>query len=119
MLHSSSLTNYVYRNYTLSSEGVCFRTQVAIRSVTLNTQDWEKFMAGTFDETELSKSQAAAVLQREVLQLYEEEAEQALQHLTHAEKREIASKIPWYATEVLLYRWKQILDMIHLAMQNT
>lgn len=85
-------------------------------------------MAGTFDETELSKSQAAADLQREVLQLYEKEAEQALQHLarekvpemlTRAEKRGIASWIPWYATEVLLRRWKQILDLIHLAMQNT
>ena len=85
-------------------------------------------MAGTFDETEISKSQAAAVLQKEVLQLYGKEAEQALQHLarekvsemlTRAEKREIASKIPWYATEVLIRRWKQILDLVHLAMQNT
>ena len=83
-------------------------------------------MAGTFDETELSKSQAAAVLQREVLQLYEKEAEEALQHLakekvremlTRAEEREIPSKIPRYATEVLLRRWKQILDLIHQAME--
>ena len=116
----------MYRNYTLTSEGVCFRTQVAIRSVTLNNRDWKKFMAGTLDETELSKSQAAAVLQREVLRVYEKEAEEALQHLakekshemvTRAEKREIASKIPRYATEVLLSRWKQILDMIHRAME--
>ena len=84
-------------------------------------------MAGTFDETEVSKSQAAAVLQKEVLETYEKEAEQALQHLAgerarelsrRAEKRGIASKIPWYATETLLRRWKQILDLIHLAMQN-
>ena len=83
-------------------------------------------MAGTFDETELSKSQAAAVLQRDVLQFYEKEAEEALQHLakekvhetiTRTEKREIASKIPRYATEVLLRRWKQILDLIHHAME--
>ena len=127
MLHGFSLTKYVYRNYTLSSEGVCFRTQVAIRRVTLKTKDWEKFMVGTFDEIELSKSQAAAVLQRDILQLYEKEAEQALQHLargkvpeilTRAEKKDVA-KIPWYATEILLRRWKQILDLIHLAMQNT
>ena len=116
----------MYRNYTLSSEGVCFRTQVAIRSVTLNTQDWKKFMAGTFDETELSKSQAAAILQKEVLQVYEKEAEEALQHLakekvhemsTRAEKREIPSKILQYATETLLRRWKQILDLIRQAMK--
>ena len=84
-------------------------------------------MVGTFDEIELSKSQAAAVLQRDILQLYEKEAEQALQHLargkvpeilTRAEKKGVA-KIPWYATEILLRRWKQILDLIHLAMQNT
>lgn len=83
-------------------------------------------MAGTFDETELSKSQAAAVLQRDVLLVYKKEAEQALQHLareevpemsTRAEKKGVA-KIPLYATEVLLRRWKQILDLIHLAMQN-
>lgn len=83
-------------------------------------------MAGTFDEPELSKSQAAVVLQREVLQLYEKEAEEALQHLakekvhemsTRAEKREAALKIPQYATEVLLRRWKQILDLIHQAME--
>lgn len=84
-------------------------------------------MAGAFDETEHSKSQAAAVLQREVLEMYEKEAEQALQHLarekaremsTRAERRGIASKIPWYATETLLRRWEQILYLIHLAMQN-
>ena len=83
-------------------------------------------MAGTFEETELSKSQAAAVLQREVLQLYEKEAEKALQRLAEqkvhemlagAEKREIASKIPRYATEVLLRRWKQIMDLIYQAME--
>ncbi len=83
-------------------------------------------MAGTFDETELSKSQAAAVLQREILQLYEKETKEALQRLakekvhemlTRAEKREIASKIPRYATEVLLRRWKQILDLIQQAME--
>ena len=116
----------MYRNYTLTSEGVCFRTQVAIRSVTLNTQDWKKFMAGTLDEPELSKSQAAAVLQRDVLQVYEKEAEEALQYLakekvhemlTRAEKRGSSSKVPQYATEVLLRRWKQILDLIHQAMK--
>ena len=83
-------------------------------------------MAGTFDETELSKSQAAAVLQREVLQFYEKEAEEALQHLAkvkihetlmRTEKRKLASKIPRYATELLLRRWKQILDLIHQAME--
>ena len=83
-------------------------------------------MAGTFDEPELSKSQAAAVLQRGVLQVYEKEAEEALQHLakekvhemlTGAEKGGVFSKIPQYATEVLLRRWKQILDLIHQAMK--
>ena len=83
-------------------------------------------MAGTFDEPELSKSQAAAVLQRDVLQVYEKEAEEALQHLakekvhemlTRAEKRGVSSKIPQYAIEILFRRWKQILDLIHQAMK--
>ena len=83
-------------------------------------------MAGTFDETDHSKSQAAAILQKEVLQVYEKEAEEALQHLakekvhemsTRVEKREIASKIPQYSTETLLRRWKQILDLIRQAMK--
>lgn len=99
------------RNYTLDSDGVCFRTQVAIRRQALNTYHWKKFMAGVDTEDEETRVAVVTLLHNRILLPYEREAEEALQHLEMT-----GNAIPPGAKATLITRWKQIRQMIQQAL---
>ncbi|CAF9923571.1 MAG: hypothetical protein ALECFALPRED_002475, partial [Alectoria fallacina] len=98
-------------NYNLDSDGVCFRTQVAIRKQTLNTSHWKKFVAGVDTDDEKSRVAAAILLQNRILLPYKREAEEALQHLERT-----GDAIPPGAKNTLINRWRQIRDMVQQAL---
>ncbi|KAK3172786.1 hypothetical protein OEA41_006111 [Lepraria neglecta] len=105
------LNLYAYRNYTLNSEGVCFRTQVAIRRQIMSTCHWKKFMAGTFEDDEKTRVYTGIELHNRILSRYEDEADEALKHL-----EKIGDAIPAGVKEVLTRRWRQIRDLVRQAM---
>ena len=92
-------------------DGVCFRTEVAIRRQTLNTYHWKKFTAGVNTEDDDSRVAAATLLQNHILLPYKAEAEQALQYLEMN-----GDAIPLSAKQTLIIRWKQIKDVIQHAL---
>ena len=101
----------ITRNYFLDKNGVCFRTQVAIRSQVLSVCKWKKFMAGVFSEDEEEGAAVAKFLQNRILLPYEAEAKQALQYLEG-----IDDAVPPIAKKTLIDRWKQIRDVIQCAL---
>lgn len=98
----------------LNSEGVCFRTEVAIRKLTMETSDWKKFMAGINIHDEHARENADVLVQNRILLPYMEEVEEALQHLQKS-----SNAIPPGPKQTLIKRWTQIKTIIQQCLQET
>jgi len=107
------------RGYSLNSEGVCHRTQVAIRTQTLNCRDWEHYVQGrdTLMEAVDHERKADAWICRQILMPYHNDVVQALKCF-----QEDNFGRPTGVTDpmrsVLRHRWIQIEMIIRHAFSN-
>lgn len=114
-------TNY-WGNYNLNgSEGVCHRTQVAVRALTTNVARFKQFVAGKEIEKDRDREERKAdvLIVREILQVYLETAESAVECLE--EKGEGGGEgvlLPADCKATLIKRWKQIKRLIQDAFVN-
>ena len=113
-------TNY-WGNYNLnSSEGVCHRTQVAVRALTTNVARFKQFVAGKEVEKDRGREERKAdvFVVREILQVYFETAEGAIMCLEEEEGDGGGSLLPTDCRATLIKRWKQIKRLIQDAFVN-
>ncbi|SLM38471.1 SET domain [Lasallia pustulata] len=103
-------------NYTLSREGVCYRTQVAVRTQTLGNKDWRKFIEGKENEMEEMRDESKAdyFIAVRVLDGYADEATKAL-----AGFAKYGSAFPEYPRSTLKKRWMQIAELVKEAYDNS
>lgn len=105
------LSNLIERSkYALNVDGVCHRTQVAIRALLLDNRDLKKVVDGHEVSDERDEARAEEFIASNILQIYMWEAEQAIQALGRLDDEEIQCQ-----KRVLTQRWRQIMDMIHRA----
>lgn len=115
-LHPQSMStksNLDGRNYNLNSEGVCHRTQVAVRNQTTNLARWKRFVRGKVPDRDHEESKADAYIVKHILQVYYQEADRAIRCLDG-----IGDAIPAGVRATLIYRWKQIQTMVRAAFKN-
>lgn len=99
--------------YTLSSEGVCYRTQVAVRTQTLSEIDWLHFVNGREDliRVEDDKESVNDFVRERLLRPYREEATLAERYISEGMAKgtiEIAGPI----LSLVRHRWCQIIELI-------
>ena len=102
------------RNYTVSDDGVCHRTEVAARIRTLRPRQWEKYVQGNLPENARRDSEASAFIAECVLEEYAKEAKQALEIL-----KENKCEIPTDTLCVLERRWEQIKLLVANTLDET
>ncbi|MCJ1248619.1 hypothetical protein MMC30_005837 [Trapelia coarctata] len=106
--------------HSLSREGVCHRTQVAVRTQTLNRRDWGHYVQGraTSIEEVDDEKKADAWICRQILMTYHNDAIHALKLF-----RDSCVRRPAGVTDpirsVLQTRWMQIETMIRNAFNNS
>ena len=100
-------------NYALTSDGVCHRTQVAIRGLILNDKDFRKLVHGQEEIEERDEAQANEFIATKILQVYNWEAEEALQALGRMNNVGIQVQ-----KRTLMKRWAQIRDLVQRAHGN-
>ena len=101
------------RKYILDHEGVCWRTQVAIRTQTLDTRNWHKFVAGNDVDLEYNDQSKADSFINSLIQEYKAEADKALEGFQEGGKT-----FPAGARDVLIRRWTQIKVLLDLASKS-
>jgi len=105
------------RDYRLTTEGLCFRTQVAVRTLTLNAKEWTIFREGQCLNDDASKQdeyEADAFIVENILEVYLWEAEEALKALKGLDSIGMQSQ-----RETLIKRWKQIRSLIQQAIESS
>lgn len=102
--------------YTLSSSGVCFRTEVAVLMDLLPKKKWRNFIAGTWtyddDEEPLVSRTIEGKVYRQIchyVTAYWFEASRALEYIQDVDEAIFDGNM--YAKSVLLTRWNQIEQM--------
>ena len=95
------------RNYTLSDDGLCHRTEVAARIRTLRPRQWEKYVQGNLPENARRDSEASAFIAECVLEDYAKEAKRALEIL-----KGMKCEMPPDTLFLLERRWEQITLLI-------
>ncbi|KAL9605517.1 MAG: hypothetical protein Q9179_001273 [Wetmoreana sp. 5 TL-2023] len=98
--------------YTLSHEGFCYRTEVAVRTQTLTEADWEGFVAGLKTDRIENERKAKALIASQVLEPFLLEAEGAIKWLHSPSRR------PTRACELLFERWHQIESLLKAATES-
>ena len=104
--------NY-WGNFTLASDGVCHRTQVAVRASTTNLARFKQFVAGKEANKGSEESKADSFIALQILQVYNEEATNAIKHLEEHE-----DAFPAGIRAMLTRRWRQIRQLIQEAFRN-
>ena len=97
----------------MNSDGVCHRTQVAVRASTTNLARFKQFIAGKEADKGHEESKADSLIAMQILQVYNEEAARAIKQL-----QEEGNAIPAGARAMLIRRWKQIQRLIQEAFRN-
>ncbi|KAI9879918.1 MAG: hypothetical protein M1830_006585 [Pleopsidium flavum] len=101
-------------NYTLSSAGVCHRTQVAVRMQTLSPYYWRKYVAGADLPPEVrDESKADALIWGRLIEPYLREVESALERLRGEE-----GMVPEGVSAVLVRRWEQIGELLRVVAEG-
>lgn len=119
VLQAKTITRAKYgcRDYRLTAEGLCFRTQVAVRTLTLNAKEWTKFREGQCLSDDASKQdeyEADAFIVENILEVYLWEAVEALKALKGLHSPGLQSQ-----KDTLIGRWKQIRNMVQQAIQSS
>ena len=97
-------------NYTLSKEGVCWRTTVAVRAQTLSPSDWVAFVngqKGTVAEDEAVRAEHA-FLCRNILEALCFTASSALPALGRMDSKQLDAR----QSTIIKKRWLQIQMMV-------
>lgn len=95
--------------YTLSSDGVCHRTQVAVRTYCMDPQRWNKYVDGIFDEDDVDEKSTNREIEKRIFQPYHKEASLVLEHLVKS--AEVSETIK----AKLDQRWRQVIEIIQKA----
>lgn len=96
--------------YVIDAEMVCYRTQIALRTLVLPARKWSRFVDG-FDDGEAEQAEIDGIL-REVLAAYDEEI---------TAKAELVSGIgigKAFQRQTVLSRWKQIQGLVRTTIQK-
>lgn len=91
-------------NYILTAEGVCHRTEVAIRTLTLNTHDWQRYVEGfSVSEEACDEPWTNTIIETNILLVYHEAVQNALKALDKIDNESVKLQ-----KETLTRRWLQI-----------
>ncbi len=101
----------------LSSDGVCHRTHVAIRTQTLNIPDWKKWVAFENKANRAQEMKAEQYIVRQVLDVCYTEARDTLNFL-EKNPSESSNLISEPVRTLLIRRWTQIMEMIRDAFKS-
>lgn len=101
------------RNYILGSDGVCHRTQVAVRTQTMDLPSWTDFVAGHQKDDGKAEIRTEKFITSQILQVYHEEAEKALYRLKRMEHTKLLRQ-----RQVIIRRWEQIQRLIRDAFEK-
>lgn len=91
----------------LAEQGPCHRTQVALRTITLNDDDWHKFLNGIEPDDPQDEVKADAFIERHVIEPFLTEVRTAISILER--RNEQFSTAPG---KILLGRWRQIMALL-------
>lgn len=95
-------------DYTLDAKGVCYRTQVALRSTCTSAKKMEQFLAGEWDG---EKDDAKVNAKRNtILKKFQDEIEAKLAGFEDMEDSAIVT--------TLAQRWEQISAMIEAVLEQ-
>lgn len=95
-------------NYSLDKDGICFRTECALRGLILGKQKWRNFMSGDYDgEAERNTAQRRL---GEVVQAFNAEVKRALKAINIL----VASP----SKAALLRRWIQMEELVQISSSN-
>lgn len=95
-------------DYTLDAAGVCYRTQVALRSTFTSAKKMEQFLAGEWDgEKDDAKVDAK---RNSILEKFQHEIEVKLAELIEMEDSA--------AVSALVMRWEQIFSMTEAVLEQ-
>ncbi|KAL8743894.1 MAG: hypothetical protein Q9190_003796 [Brigantiaea leucoxantha] len=98
------LENAGYMNrYELAEGGVCFRTQVALRTETLSPRDWYRFLNGLDPDDASDEAKAKAFVELHIAQPFLAEVQYAIAKIER-DKEALADAF----RQTLLKRWAQI-----------
>lgn len=97
----------------LGSDGICHRTQVAVRTQTLSLAAWTDFVAGREDDDDEAKTRTAMYIAFNILQVYNEETEEALRDL-----KGTGLEMSRRPRRTIVQRWEQIKRLIDDALNN-
>lgn len=97
--------------YTLDKEGVCYRTQVALRSLIMTERRWERFVSGA-DEGRDEEGKYVELLQGILLELQDSVTE-TIYELNKLETDEKEAR------GTLVRRWKQIIGLLNHVFEST
>ena len=103
-----------YSNYTLNSDGVCHRTQVAVRIKTLKQSHWEQYVSGQLSETEQAEAKADEFIVTHILRIYYEEAIGTIRDTANPSRA-----FPPLQRDLLLRRWQQVKVLVQNAFTNS
>jgi hypothetical protein len=98
-------------NYALDHEGVCYRTQVALRALCVPGRRWQRFVTGE-DDGEKDQPKADELLSK-LLKQSELTALDTIDKLSPFLNTEDE-----YQAETLIRRWKQILHLVRAAIKH-
>jgi len=98
--------------YTLDANGVCYRTQVAIRLLCMPNNLWQKYLAEGFDEDDDFKDAVVSILQNNLKQ-YILIAQNMIEELSQLDARFSVQRA------LLNKRWHQILQTVEHALLVT
>ncbi|KAG7048963.1 SET domain-containing protein [Colletotrichum scovillei] len=87
-------------NYVIDAETVCYRTQVALRTLVLPARRWAQFVDG-FSDGEAEQPEVDALL-REMLSAYNEEIESKIETVRGLDEGQ------QFQRDMVVARWKQI-----------
>lgn len=100
------------RDYTVSREGVCWRTEVAVRTQTLTNSDWNHFVRGIENERVDDKWNAGNFVRDQLLVTFYREVER------HIEQLHNSTVPPQGPRQVLIRRWREIQALLEGAAKS-
>ena len=97
----------------MNIEGVCYRTNVAVRTKTLKHSRWKQYVKGDLKETKQEELSADNFIVSSILRIYYEEAKHTIQGLLS-----LREQLPLRQRNVLRDRWIQIKKLVIQAFVN-
>ncbi|KAF9872244.1 SET domain-containing protein [Colletotrichum karsti] len=96
--------------YVVDTETVCYRTQVALRTLVLPARKWLRFVDG-FEDGEAEQAEVDGIL-REILAAYDEEISAKIELVSGLREGEEVQR------QMLVARWRQIQELVRGALQK-